>query len=116
MQAIQDEIASGRLQLDRDIYQNIQLPTSYGNLTGFIPSGYPGYAGLPTFGALTGAAGMFGLAGTDPRWAQLGYQSGQPLYGPLAQNAGLFGTTGTSPAWQQFGYAPGTETLPTRQL
>jgi len=67
------EYQAGNLALNRDIFSNISLPQSYGGLTGFLPSGYPGYGGLPTFGALTDTLGAFGYTGNDPRWAQMGY-------------------------------------------
>lgn len=87
---INAQIGQGNLQLNRDIYENIQLPTyrdvtfptSVGQNTGFLPQNYAGgFGGMPTFGAMTGTAGMFGMAGSDPRWAMLGYQPGQETLG-----------------------------------
>lgn len=86
---LRNAIEEGRLALDRDrfnqielpTYQNISLPTSIGQNTGFLPSGYVGgYGGRATWNALTGSADMFGQVGAgevDPRLAALGYTSGQ---------------------------------------
>jgi hypothetical protein len=72
-------IEENRRQFDLN-YNNINLPTSIGQNTGFLPTGYiGGYGGLPTFGALTGSTDMFGEIGSnlDPRYAALGYTAGQ---------------------------------------
>jgi hypothetical protein len=91
---IQEEVAQGRLSLDRDIYQNIQLPTyqnitfptSYGQNTGYLPADYPGpYAGGPTFGNVMGTAALFGDAGNDPRLAAQGYAPGSLTVAGQAQ-------------------------------
>jgi len=83
------EYQAGNLALNRDIFSNISLPTSYGGLTGFLPSGYPGYGGLPTFGSLTDTLGAFGYTGNDPRWAQMGYGASEQtlLFRNLVLNA-----------------------------
>src|SRR3989442_15710529 len=82
---INAQVAQGYLNLNRDIYANITLPqyrdvtvpAAYGGLTGFIPQDYrQPYAGRPTFGALEGSAAMMGRVGTDPRWAEMGYNAG----------------------------------------
>lgn len=87
---INAEIARGNLQLNRDIYSNITLPTyrnvtfpsSYAGLTGYLPSEYPGvFHDQPTFGSLMDTAQMFGRAGTDPRFANLGFKPGERTLG-----------------------------------
>lgn len=78
MAMIDDQIAQGNLQLNRDIYSNINLPQSYGGLTGMLPGGYPGYGGMPTFGSLADSAQLFGFTGNDPRYAGMGYPANTP--------------------------------------
>ena len=87
---INAEIARGNLQLNRDIYQNINLPmyrnvtfpNSYAGLTGYLPSEYPGvFHDQPTFGSMMDTAQMFGRAGTDARFANLGYKPGERTLG-----------------------------------
>lgn len=95
-------IAQGQLQLQRDrfnqielpTFQQISLPSSYTNLTGFLPGDYRGpYAGLAGWDALSGAVNMMGQVGgvdqfgntipgeLDPRLAALGYEAGQKTLG-----------------------------------
>ena len=87
---INAEVARGNLQLNRDIYQNINLPMfrnvtfpgSYGGLTGYLPSEYPGvFHDQPTFGSMMDTAQVFGRAGTDARFANLGSRPGERTLG-----------------------------------
>ncbi|HYF47367.1 MAG TPA: hypothetical protein VD926_14230 [Acidimicrobiales bacterium] len=89
------EIAERRRQFDRmhdeyrmPKYRDIERPESYGGLTGMLPEDYWGpYGGMPTFGALSGAASLFGQVGggvgsgvnaqLDARLAEMGYAPGQ---------------------------------------
>lgn len=85
---LQNAIAQGRLQLDRDIYQNIQLPT-YQNVTlpssiaantGMLPGGYVGgYGGKASAPFLESNINMMGQVGdtADQRITDLGYAAGQ---------------------------------------
>jgi hypothetical protein len=76
LKEIDQQIAQGRLDLSRDQFNQIELPTSYGNLTGMLPGSYPGYPGLPTADFLSGSLGAFGYVGNDPRYAAMGYGAG----------------------------------------
>lgn len=81
------DLAERRRQFDEYTmrkYREVEAPESYGRLSGWMPEDYRGpYAGMATFGALSGAAGMFGEVGSnlDPRFAELGYTAGQKTLG-----------------------------------
>lgn len=79
---INAQVAQGYLTLANKTFSDVTYPTSVGVNTGFLPGGYAGgYGGGPTWGAMTGSAGLVGRIGSDERWAKLGYTPGEETLG-----------------------------------
>lgn len=95
--ASMERLAEERRQFDEQMNKlwlptlnDINRPNAVSGLSGMLmnrPDLYGALANLPTFGSLSGLAGLFGYVGNDPRFQGMGYEAGAETLGGRQQGS-----------------------------